>query len=405
MTNIRVQGLVRLMNMARQKLAEGIPPDQVEEFSSTIFNSLEQVETICKKNRMTPNHLPPPSLHAYQYLKSIDLGKLPVTHSPVLQKAKPARISNIISSCSQIQEQMLQLIQPYLVGKDPQAIRKPDPSKIQKSILERIARINKILDKNNQSPSQLPPPSRRAYRWLQFLADPKKIEAHLGTLLLINRVAQDHIASPAIIKRRQSKVTFNIYNLSALYRTRTYPNHKTCTIHEAFVGAPDQVIESLVYLQYRKSNQKLAMVKSYVNSQNFLQLSRMMAESGNANATTLQGTVYNLNRVFERVNMEFFHGRQEIPNLTWSQMATRRKFGHYSPSNDTVMISISLDSIHIPEYVIEFVMYHELLHRKIGVKVSGTRAYGHTSKFRKAERQFPRYLEAQEYLNKLSRSR
>jgi predicted metal-dependent hydrolase len=90
------------------------------------------------------------------------------------------------------------------------------------------------------------------------------------------------------------------------------------------------------------------------------------------------------------------------PNLTWNKTLTHRKFGHYQANTDTVMLSISLDKSSTPAYVIEFVMYHELLHKQLGVVTNRGRRYAHTKAFREAEARFPQQEQAQAYLNKLS---
>ena len=90
------------------------------------------------------------------------------------------------------------------------------------------------------------------------------------------------------------------------------------------------------------------------------------------------------------------------PVLTWNNLITHIKFGHYVPSTDTVMISIVLDTKEVPSYVLDHVMHHELLHKKLGAKVVGGRRMAHTPEFRAEERKFRRYQEAQTFLSKLS---
>ena len=70
---------------------------------------------------------------------------------------------------------------------------------------------------------------------------------------------------------------------------------------------------------------------------------------------------------FERVNREYFGSALARPRLTWSRTFTGRKFGHYDPIRDTVMISATLDREDLPEYALDFVVYHELLHKQLGI--------------------------------------
>jgi hypothetical protein len=103
------------------------------------------------------------------------------------------------------------------------------------------------------------------------------------------------------------------------------------------------------------------------------------------------------------VNAAYFDGAMPRPRLTWNQTPTHRKFGHYQTTTDTVMVSLSLDAASVPAYALDFVMYHELLHKQLGVKVVNGRRYAHTPAFREAERTFKRYDDAQKVLARLSR--
>ncbi|MBN2560211.1 MAG: hypothetical protein JXQ75_04710, partial [Phycisphaerae bacterium] len=102
---------------------------------------------------------------------------------------------------------------------------------------------------------------------------------------------------------------------------------------------------------------------------------------------------------FERVNGRYFEGTLSHPRLTWSRTFTGWKFGHYDLIRDTVMISCSLDPAEVPEYVLDYVMHHELLHKKLGVDWSRRRAVAHTTEFRQQERRFDRYADADVFLN------
>jgi hypothetical protein len=67
------------------------------------------------------------------------------------------------------------------------------------------------------------------------------------------------------------------------------------------------------------------------------------------------------------------------------------------------MLSLSLDHPEVPEYVVDFVMYHELLHKKHGETVINGRRFVHTASFRREEQQFEKYAEATAFLNTITR--
>jgi hypothetical protein len=65
-----------------------------------------------------------------------------------------------------------------------------------------------------------------------------------------------------------------------------------------------------------------------------------------------RGQAYDLNVIFETVNCEYFASQMLKPRLTWNQVSTRRKFGHYDPVRDRIVISRTLDNFRVPRYVV-----------------------------------------------------
>lgn len=115
-----------------------------------------------------------------------------------------------------------------------------------------------------------------------------------------------------------------------------------------------------------------------------------------------RGRVHDLEASFERVNRAFFDGRMESPTISWSRSDTRRMFGHYEFVSDALVVSSSLDRDDVPPFVVDFIVFHELLHKKHGLRWSGTRAHAHTAAFRRDERRFPRMAEAEAVLRRIA---
>lgn len=92
-----------------------------------------------------------------------------------------------------------------------------------------------------------------------------------------------------------------------------------------------------------------------------------------------------LEKSFERVNSAFFAGMLEKPNLKWS--AGTAKLGSYDYGSDTITISRMLDGEE--SEMLDYVMYHEMLHKKHKFSSRGGRLYYHTQDFRKSEKAFP----------------
>lgn len=96
----------------------------------------------------------------------------------------------------------------------------------------------------------------------------------------------------------------------------------------------------------------------------------------------------------------------EAPKLSWSERPTRRRFGHHDADHDTIVISQTLDDEKVPMFVLDYVLYHELLHIIHPPKIGSTGKRNiHHKAFRLAEAKFPRKAEAEGWLTKLSQAR
>ncbi|VVB81375.1 SprT-like family protein [uncultured archaeon] len=105
-----------------------------------------------------------------------------------------------------------------------------------------------------------------------------------------------------------------------------------------------------------------------------------------------------LEQSFQRVNEQFFNGMLAQPNLKIGSGVNR--LGTYEYATDTVMLSrILLEN----EELMDYVMYHELLHKKHQYSAKSGRQLHHGKKFRDAERMFPDAEKLELELNKLVR--
>ncbi len=88
---------------------------------------------------------------------------------------------------------------------------------------------------------------------------------------------------------------------------------------------------------------------------------------------------------FNRVNSQFFYGSLEIPNLVWGQYS-KRKLGSYDFKSDTISMSRVLEDG--DSRLLDYVMYHELLHKKHKFKAGLQRNRFHSKAFKDAEAVF-----------------
>ena len=93
-----------------------------------------------------------------------------------------------------------------------------------------------------------------------------------------------------------------------------------------------------------------------------------------------------LEESFNRVNDRYFLGLVERPNLVWGKFATTT-FGSYDFKSDTVTISSAFKEVEDVKYL-DYIMFHELLHKQRKFFRSGTKTYYHDKRFRRLEKVF-----------------
>lgn len=116
------------------------------------------------------------------------------------------------------------------------------------------------------------------------------------------------------------------------------------------------------------------------------------------------GTHRSLLESYLRVTMQMDLDMPSAPRLSWSPSRSTRRFGHQDTDHDCIVISRALDDLKVPEFVLDYVVYHELLHILIPPRRgSGGRRMVHPKEFKQAEAQFPRRAEAEAWLGRLAR--
>jgi len=297
-------------------------------------------------------------------------------------------VRNLVAAVRSCHEQIRQLVNR---GPDD------DLAQLKAHVDRHAAAVAKICRESNATPAALPKPSRNAYALLSFLAQDGNLEAHVDTVRRVAELVQADAGSDA-------KVDVEMTHFANIWQREQRGKHVKLRLNEVFVFADDRVLAALVDAAMRghtAANRRI--LDEYQLSDAAVDVAAELDLSSAATPAMEAGAVYHLGEVFDRVNAQYFDSQIERPRLTWNQSVTYRSFGHYVFATDTVLLSVSLDRREVPSLVIDFIMYHELLHKKHGVTRSNQRRMAHTAAFRRDEKAFPRRDEAEAFLQKYSR--
>lgn len=179
-------------------------------------------------------------------------------------------------------------------------------------------------------------------------------------------------------------------------------------ISDLLEGAPDAVLESLLHILiaklYRKPIEAAhnTRYRRYISSHDVTRKAHLIRQMrGRKKISTHRGQVYDLNEIFDALNMRFFFGLLGRPQMTWSEQSSRQSLGHYDPAHNAIVVSRIFDHLRVPRYAIEYLVYHEMLHLRHPVKLRGSRRCVHSKEFMAEERLFPELEKALAFLKRL----
>ena len=262
-------------------------------------------------------------------------------------------------------------------------------AKVHAEILDLLAEVSLGITRSGSSPSRLPDPSKRIYQWLSYLSDSQALEEHvasLGHALRIDPRPIVEAAIPQLFKGYQHGDDIRLYD-------------------QPDAGAPPAVLESWSKScspTPARSSTGCACTSMLTVSRFASACRRWSGQGARRKNPERGGAVHDLHEAFMAVNERYFGNRLSEPLLNWNHISTFREFGRYDPTSDTITLSRRLDVPDVPFGVVAYVVYHELLHRVLGVPLDGHRRRVHTVEFKQAEQRFRGYQQAERFLEQLS---
>lgn len=205
------------------------------------------------------------------------------------------------------------------------------------------------------------------------------------------------------------QVTF--YPFAGLNNTIRIRNQRVYVrVSDILLDAPQAVHRALAHILVKKlfkqrpKAEHETLYRQYAYQPQIMRASDLARQQrGRKQLNGSVGRTYNLDRLFAQINRRYFENALPKPVLSWSARRTKRILGHHDPVHDAIIISRSLDLVSVPEYVVEYVMYHEMLHVKHQSRFVKGRRIFHTPAFRAEEKQFAEYDEAIQWLEHAAR--
>ncbi|NGX31757.1 MAG: hypothetical protein K940chlam8_01138 [Chlamydiae bacterium] len=210
--------------------------------------------------------------------------------------------------------------------------------------------------------------------------------------LIIQKKLQSSVdvANPLIetLKKHFPKLTLKIQaNRSSILTMQHSFRHLSVSMHHLFLDADHQMIEALV--TYFKKGRGAKQASFLINA--FIEEKRHLIED-KKEALITQGNVYDLLELYEKTKSIYFNDCIEVDVTYFITPLKRRRhitLGLYH--RGIVKVNRVLDSVECPQYFVEFILYHEMLHHLFPTKMINGRRVMHSKEFRRKERAFKEY--------------
>lgn len=153
----------------------------------------------------------------------------------------------------------------------------------------------------------------------------------------------------------------------------------------------------------QKSEMYTERMKGWMLSDEFVAKNRPLYLRRSRNITCKPtGRVHDLHEGLERLKAAGLVQPTRDPFMTWTKRPNLQRLGYTSVLMNVVAISSAMDDDRVPEYVSDYVLYHEMVHISDGLRSSGSY---HDSEFHRRERMFPQWREAEVWLKRLASGR
>jgi hypothetical protein len=394
---IKITGIVSLMNYVRGRIANGSTVDDVTSLKTMVAKRLSEIDALLKKYRHTPKDLPSPSFRAYQYLASIKWKHIhTITESEKQPTSPNIRVPGINATLRQLFAR-IQDLEPRLEDNAKHEEIQKVAGEIFSQIEVHCQGIENACESAGVSVSTLPLRSLRAFQTLKFLTSKENFDLMLTGMHRVGTLLRKEYTDVT----NGRTIAFKFANSSSLFSVNSRKDPITLNINICFMNASTKVLDDIMKAIFRKDKKAQMRVKLNAGKDAFSHILIELAAIAMP-ASSSQGQHHNLGHSFQRVNQSYFNGELVEPALLWNRNINTRRMGYWSPIRRAVVINILLDSAKVPLYVLDFVMFHELLHSVLGSNAGKSKVYSHTAEFRQKERLFSHYQEAENFLKKIA---
>ncbi len=394
MPGMRIVGLVREAKRAQEALALGVPVAARAAFLAGVRRTVVTVEGLLAEDGMPERDLPSPSRSALLALRRIAALSPDAIPEPVPGGApggpvvRPG-VKNVVGTLDRC-------LRALSGGSDD-----PKTLEMVRMQAELCAHgVDLVCRDQGADPSALPDRSRRAYAMSKWLSVRENVALYAAQVRTFARVAPAARRAAGLPDAPRILARFEPGRI--LYRWRRRADADEWQLGVGFLAAGEGDLADLALRACLKPSAPQdveARLAAFVQSEDFAAVATELDLLADARPRRARGRAHDLDALFDRLDARFFHGSLARPRLHWAPTLSRRQFGCFVRSLDLVCLNPVLDDPSVPEFVVEWVLYHELLHKRHPTELSGGRRVVHGPAFKAEERLHPRSEEGHLWLH------
>jgi hypothetical protein len=390
MKRLRVTGLVGFAKQVRQELAGPVSAERLAELRRRIDATIASIEQVAQDEDVPVLSMPSPSRRAYQFLKGLDLSTVAPADALAAGRLPPESVS-------------FRGLQSYFDDLLNRLARSASPAEQEAIYGEIVASSENIengIKVKQARPEQLKRPARQMRAWLAYFSQRENFDEYGAAVRRAEPIFRAACTWPAA---KSGATLVHFRPLQGIYRIRTGPQALLVRLPTPMICFNEGLLRAVADIAFQRGGDR-KLVHDATGSECYQRVVAALELLGGMVAQT-RGLHHDLAASFERVNAAYFDGGMRRPRLVWSRTFAARQFGHYDHAHDTVVVNAALDRKAVPEFAVDFIVYHELLHKRLGLRWQNNRGAAHAPEFRERERQFQQYDEAKAVIRKLASER
>jgi hypothetical protein len=436
MKRFRISGLVGLAKRVRQELAGPVSPERLAQIRWDVQDTIRTIEQALRDKGVRAQDLPAPSRKAYPFLKGLDLDAVVTQEMSSASSFPPESVSfrGLKGHFDGLLDRLARAAPSSWRGRPalgkqgqpcPERSRrdglatqglegdpKRDTSRLgTQALATQMEEVYHQIKSNSEGiehevraqqvrPEQLKKHAREMRGWLAYFSQRENFEAYCAA---VRRAEPAFRAASLWSTRKSFEILVHFRPLRGMYHIVGYADWALVQLPTPAICFDEEILRSAARIAFKKGGDR-QLVHEAAAGEPYRQIASVLEQLGGV-VTQARGLHHDLDASFDRVNAEYFDGAMNRPHLVWSRTFATRKFGHYDHAHDTIMINMTLDRATIPEFAVDFIVYHELLHKHLGVTWRNNRIAAHTPELAERERQFQHYDQAKIVLRKLASDR